>query len=90
MRDETYAARLRAVLEKHKLYLEGSISLPRDKTDVKRFTAEVQTAKRCGARVFRIVLMNGRRYEVFDSDKGFRTFFEQAKQSLGLARRVVE
>jgi sugar phosphate isomerase/epimerase len=90
VRDDAYAARVRGLLEKHKLYLEGSIALPRDRADVKRFTAEVQTAKRCGAAVFRTVLMNGRRYEVFDSDKGFRKFVEKGKQALAWSRPVVE
>jgi sugar phosphate isomerase/epimerase len=57
---------------------------------VERFTAEVRTAKRCGVQVFRTVLMNGRRYEVFNSAEAFRTFFEQGKQRLALARPVVE
>src|SRR5215472_14104029 len=65
--DESYAAKLRALMNKHGLFLEGSIALPRDKADVKRFTAEVQTARRCEATTCRTVLMNGRRYEVFKS-----------------------
>jgi hypothetical protein len=65
-RTEAQAEKLRAFAEKHKLYLEGSIALPRDKDDADRFTAEVRTAKQCGAGVFRTVLMSGRRYEVFD------------------------
>src|SRR5579884_1444574 len=67
VRDDAYAARLREQLATHKLYVEGSIALPRDRDDVDRFTAEVGTAKRCGAAVFRTVLTTGRRYEVFDS-----------------------
>jgi sugar phosphate isomerase/epimerase len=90
VRDAAYADKLVGALDKDKLYLEGSISLPRDKDDVERFTTEVQTAKRCGAALFRTVLMNGRRYEVFDSAEAFRTFFEKAKQSLAWARPVVE
>jgi sugar phosphate isomerase/epimerase len=90
VRDDAYAARLHDLMAKHELYLEGSISLPRGKDDVARFSAEAQTAKRCGVKVFRTVLMNGRRYEVFDSLESFRKFFEQAKQSLALARPVVE
>ena len=89
-RDDAYAERLRDFAAEHKLYVEGSITLPRDRADVERFAAEVQTAKRCGASVFRSVLMNGRRYEVFDSDSAFRKFAEQAKQFLALARPVVE
>jgi sugar phosphate isomerase/epimerase len=89
-RAEDQAEKLRAFAEKHKLYLEGSIALPRDKDDAERFTAEVRTARQCGAKVFRTVLMSGRRYEIFDSAAAFRKFFDQAKQSLALARPIVE
>jgi sugar phosphate isomerase/epimerase len=90
VRDDAYADKLLDLLATHKLFLEGSIALPRGKDDVERFTAEVRTAKRCGVKVFRTVLMNGRRYEVFDSAEDFRAFFEKSKQALGLARSMVE
>jgi sugar phosphate isomerase/epimerase len=90
VRDDAYAAKVRELLAAHKLYLEGSIALPRDKADVERFTAEVRTVKSCGATVFRTVLTSGRRYEIFDSADGFRKFVEDGKQALALARPVVE
>lgn len=90
VRDDAYAGKLRAFADKHKVYVEGSIALPRDKGDVKRFADEVQSAKRCGAAVFRTVLMNGRRYEVFDSAAAFRKFRERGQQALAWARPVVE
>ena len=89
-RDNAYADKLRDYAATHELHVEGSISLPRDKADVDRFTDEVRTVKRCGATVFRTVLMNGRRYEVFDSAEAYRKFLEQGKQALALARPVVE
>jgi sugar phosphate isomerase/epimerase len=90
VRDDAYAAKLHDLLAAHKLYLEGSIALPRDEADVERFTAEVRTAKRCGVTVFRTVLMNGRRYEVFDSAEAFQKFFAQGQRALAWARPVVE
>jgi sugar phosphate isomerase/epimerase len=90
VREEAYAEKLQALMSEHKLYLEGSLALPRDKDDVERFTKEVQTAKRCGATVFRTVLMNGRRYEVFDSSEAFRKFHEEGKQALAWAKPIVE
>jgi sugar phosphate isomerase/epimerase len=90
VRDDAYAAKLLELAAKHKLYLEGSIGLPRDQADVERFTAEVRTAKRCGVTVFRTVLMSGRRYEVFDRAETFRKFLAQGKQALAWARPVVE
>jgi 3-oxoisoapionate decarboxylase len=90
VRDDVAAEKLRGFAETHQLDLEGSIAVPRDKADVARFTAEVRTAKRSGALLFRTVLMNGRRYEVFNTSEAFRRFFERGKQSLALARPVVE
>lgn len=90
MRDDAYAAKLHDLMAAHKVYLEGSIALPRDEADVKRFAAEVRTAKRCGVKVFRTVLMNGRRYEVFDTIKAFREVFSQAQEALDRAKPIVE
>lgn len=90
IRDDAYAAKMQDVLAAHSLYLEASIALPRDKDAVERFAAEVRTAKRCGATVFRTVLMSGRRYEVFDTAAAFRAFHEQALQAVALARPIVE
>ena len=89
-RDDAFAAKLQEFTTTHKLFVEGSISLPKDKADVDRFANEIRTAKRCGADLFRTVLMGGRRYEVFDTAEAYRTFFEKAKESLALARPVVE
>ncbi|HVL11649.1 MAG TPA: TIM barrel protein [Gemmata sp.] len=90
VRDDAFAAKLNDFTKKHGLFLEGSISLPKDKADVDRFATEVRSAKRCGADVLRTVLMSGRRYEVFDSAEAFRTFFDKANASLALARKVIE
>jgi sugar phosphate isomerase/epimerase len=90
VRDEAYAAKLRRQLDDHKMYLEGSIRLPRDKDDVSRFTAEVASARACGAVVLRTTLMDGRRYEAFDSAEAFHRFQEQSWQALLLARPVAE
>jgi sugar phosphate isomerase/epimerase len=89
-RDEAYAATLRQELESKRMYLEGSIRLPRDRTDLERFTSEVQSAKQCGATVLRTVLSEGRRYEVFETAEDFRRFADKSWQSLLLAKPVIE
>src|SRR5580658_10490675 len=48
VRDEAAAAKLRDAAVAWDMYVEGIISLPRDKGDVDRFADEVRTAKRCG------------------------------------------
>jgi sugar phosphate isomerase/epimerase len=90
VRDEAYCDGFRSKLDAGKLYLEGSIALPRKEGEVDRFAQEVRTLKSCGASVFRTVLMGGRRYEVFESAEGFRSFREQAKSALSWIRPVLE
>jgi sugar phosphate isomerase/epimerase len=90
VRDEAYAAKVRDLLDREKVYLEGSVGLPHDKDGVGPFEAQVRTAKQCGAVVVRTTLQNGRRYEVFDTAEAFRAFLGRARESLALARPVVE
>jgi 3-oxoisoapionate decarboxylase len=89
-RTEKEAGRLRAQAEKARMYVEGIVRLPRDRADVARFTAEVRTARQCGAAVVRTTLTDGRRYEAHDSLDSFRKAVERGRQSLLLARPVVE
>jgi 3-oxoisoapionate decarboxylase len=88
-RDRDYVARLRKQVEEAGMYLEGSISLPKDRGDVERFSAEVQTAKDAGAKVLRTGILSGRRYETFDSAESFEKFSKQAYESLGLGEPVI-
>src|SRR5262249_39017078 len=60
------------------------------KADAERFAREVRSAKDCGASVLRAAALSGRRYETFASAEAFRTFADGARQSLLLARPVVE
>jgi sugar phosphate isomerase/epimerase len=90
IQNEAFAAKLQDLLAQKKMYLEGSVGLPRDKGSVERFSAEMLTAKQCGAKVVRAVLLNGRRYETFDSAEAFRKFAEQARQTLSLVQPIVE
>src|SRR5262249_16209595 len=55
-----------------------------------RFAAEVRTAKACGVIVVRTVMLSGRRYEVFTMAEQFREFLTRARQSLALAKPIVE
>jgi sugar phosphate isomerase/epimerase len=89
-RDDQAIERMRERARALGMYLEGSARLPRDAGDVERFAAEVRTAKACGAEVVRTVCMDGRRYELFDSADAFRRAADRARQSLALARPVVE
>lgn len=87
-KDETYTSKLRQEAEAYEMFIEGIASLPRDAADVERFEAQVRTAKRAGARVIRVVIIPGRRYEMFDSADEFRKFADRGLKSLQLAEPV--
>lgn len=86
--DATSLARLRDAIERHEMYVEGTISLPKDDSDVARFEAEIVSSKQAGATVLRTVCMSGRRYEVFSSAEQFRQFADQSWRSLTLAEPI--
>src|SRR5262249_19750168 len=56
------------------LYVEGIVRAPTEKKDVERFTAEIRTAKSCGADVLRTVMLGGPRYEQFDKADDYVKF----------------
>lgn len=85
VRPADYVRELRGRVEQQRMYLEGSIRVPRDGADVERFDAEVRTAREAGASVLRTVLLGGRRYETFTTAEEFRAFRERSLQSLRLA-----
>jgi sugar phosphate isomerase/epimerase len=88
VRDAETLGKLRAAAEKHRMYLEGIVGLPRDADGVRRFEEELRSAREVGAAVVRTVALNGRRYETFDSAEAFRTFARRAWESLKLAEPV--
>jgi sugar phosphate isomerase/epimerase len=90
VRTEAYASQMRRQLESKRMYLEGSIRLPQNRADVDRFAAEVRSAKNCGATVLRTAMLNSRRYETFQAAEEFRRFVERSRQSLELAKPVIE
>lgn len=87
VRDEAYTRKIRQKTEKYQMFIEGSASLPRDKSGVERFDAAVRTAGQTGAGVVRTAI-GGRRYEQFDSAEQFRAFAERTRKSLQLAEPV--
>jgi sugar phosphate isomerase/epimerase len=87
VRDRDYAAKLRRKAEGYNMFVEGSVSLPKDESDVERFEAALRTAKQAGATVIRTA-MGGRRYEQFDNAGQFEAFAERSLKSLQLAEPV--
>jgi sugar phosphate isomerase/epimerase len=87
VRDRDYATRLRRKAEGYGMFVEGSLSLPREQSDVERFAAALRTAKQAGAGVIRIA-MGGRRYEQFSTGAQFESFAARAVTSLLLAEPI--
>jgi sugar phosphate isomerase/epimerase len=88
--DSAYCARLRQRCAELGMGLEGSIRPPADDADVPRFEAEVRTANETGASVLRTVMLGGRRYEVFQRLEDYRQFERRSRQSLDVARPIME
>jgi sugar phosphate isomerase/epimerase len=84
-----FAKKVRDEREKLGMYLEGSITMPKNAADVARFEKEVLTAKEAGASVLRTVCLSGRRYENFKSEAEWNTFKENSLQSIQLAEPIV-
>jgi len=83
-RDRDYAAKLRRKAEGYDMFVEDSVSLPRQPSDVERFEAALRTAKQAGAKVIRTAI-GGRRYEQFSNAGQFEAFAARSLKSLQLA-----
>jgi sugar phosphate isomerase/epimerase len=83
-------ARLREYAETHDLFIEASLSPPRDRQDLVRFEAEIKTAREAGALAARTVIIPGRRYEHFKSYQEFQQAERQGQFMVELAVPVVE
>jgi sugar phosphate isomerase/epimerase len=87
VRDEAYTRKIRQKTKRYEMFIEGSTSLPHDKTDVEKFDVAVRTARQAGAGIVRIAI-GGRRYEQFDRAEQFKAFAERTRKSLQLAEPV--
>lgn len=84
------AGRVRSFAAENNLYIEAVVKPPRDKADVDRFSAEMQTAASVGALAARTTIIPGRRYEYFDSLEMFNEFAARGRRMLELAAPVAE
>jgi sugar phosphate isomerase/epimerase len=84
------ALKLRKQAETNQQYVEAIVSVPKDKSDVERFDAEIKTAAAVGAKAVRTTIIPGRRYEYFSSLEMFREFESRGRKSLELAAPIVE
>ncbi len=89
IRTEEQAAAIRGTCDKFGMHLEGIVSPPADnRAGLDRFTSEIATAKACGVRVVRTVMLGGRRYETFTKAEDYPAFAKQAEATLLRAEPV--
>jgi len=86
---QDFAKKVRDRREKLGLYIEGSIGLPKTKSDTGNFEREVTAAREAGATVIRTVCLSGRRYENFLTLEDFQAFKKNSIASLQLAEPVM-
>jgi sugar phosphate isomerase/epimerase len=84
-----FTQKVRDHREKLGLYLEGTLRLPKEASEIAAFEEEVKNAKEAGIEVLRTVCLSGRRYENFSTLEEFKQFREQSVKSLQLAEAVV-
>lgn len=77
-----FAKKVRDTREKSGLFLEGSIMLPGNSSELASFETSVVNAKEAGATILRTVCASGRRYEVFKSIDEYNAFRDRALQTL--------
>jgi sugar phosphate isomerase/epimerase len=88
-RSEADAKRVHRACDQHGMHIEGIVSPPKEeKADRERFTNELSTARHCGAAVVRMVLLGGRRYEVFEKPEDYTAFAKRAERSLCIAEPI--
>jgi sugar phosphate isomerase/epimerase len=88
-RTDADARLVRRAAEEHGLHVEGIVAPPRDaKADRDRFRNELATARNCGAPLVRVVMLGGRRYEVFEKAEDYPAFARRAEESLRIAEPI--
>lgn len=79
---------LRRWTEQQGLALEGILTPPKTPADLDRIAAELRTARECGVNVLRIVMLGGRRYEVFQRPEDYPAFAKKAVEALGQIEKL--
>jgi sugar phosphate isomerase/epimerase len=88
---EAEALAIRRAAEKAAMAIEGIVAPPADnRAGLDRFTAELTTAKNCGATVVRTVMLGGRRYETFTHADDYTAFAQRAQAMLQRAEPIAK
>ena len=82
------ARKFRAHVENTGGYYEGDVRMPKTEKDLADFEREVKLAKEAGAKCARVILMGGRRYEVFKTLDEFKAYRTEGLKRLQLAEPI--
>jgi sugar phosphate isomerase/epimerase len=89
IRDADQCRLIRQLAEQCQVAVEGSVAPPGDgPQEQERFDEELRTARACGADVVRMVMLGGRRYEVFRRAEEYQDFARRATTALGKAEPI--
>lgn len=86
--DMQVARELREHVEKTGGYYEGDVQLPKSENDLADFEQAVRLTKEAGAKCARVILMGGRRYEVFKTLDEVHAFRRDGLARLRLAEPI--
>jgi sugar phosphate isomerase/epimerase len=87
-RSADYLAQVRALKEKLGMSVEGIVSAPLEEKDAERCDAELRACQTAGIDTARMVLLGGRRYEVFRTADQFRQFKIRSEQVLSRVAQI--
>ncbi len=83
------ARKVRERAEQFGMVLEGQIGLPRDERGVEDFEQSVIAGKEAGVKIFRTVMLGGRRYETFKTRASWEEFRKESWKRLALAEPII-
>ena len=81
---------LRDFADRHDLFIDAIVRPPKERSDVDRFAAEIETAHDVGVQAVRTTIIPGRRYERFKTLDEFRELERRGKTMIELAVPVLE
>ncbi|UBM58949.1 sugar phosphate isomerase/epimerase [Marinilongibacter aquaticus] len=86
--DMDYAKKMRKLVEQTGMWLEGSISLPKEENELAAFDKALAASKEAGIEIIRAPCLHGRRYMSFKTKEEWLQFKKQAMKSIRLSEAV--
>jgi len=81
---------IRSFAGQHEMFIDAIVKPPKDEDDIRRFDAEIKTARDVGVQAARTTIIPGRRYERFKSLEEFQQFEKRGIEMLERALPILE